>query len=49
MITAIVQARMGSQAAGKVLMSVEGKPMLWHLVNWLSGRSCGENSHATRG
>ena len=36
MIAAIVQARMGSsRLPGKVLMPVEGKPMLWHLVGRL--------------
>jgi spore coat polysaccharide biosynthesis protein SpsF (cytidylyltransferase family) len=36
MIIAIVQARMNSnRLPGKVLKDIEGKPMLWHIVNRL--------------
>lgn len=36
-IIAIVQARMGSKRLpGKILMEIEGKPMLWHVVKRVS-------------
>ena len=36
MITAIIQARMGStRLPGKVLMKIEGKPMIWHVIDRL--------------
>jgi len=36
MIAAIIQARMTStRLPGKVLMDIEGKPMIWHVVNRL--------------
>lgn len=35
-ITAIIQARMGSKRLpGKILKTIQGKPMLWHIVNRL--------------
>ncbi len=35
-ISAIIQARMGSERLpGKVLMNIEGKSMIWHIVNRL--------------
>lgn len=35
-VIAIIQARIGStRLHGKVLMDIEGKPMLWHLINRL--------------
>lgn len=36
-VTAIIQARMGSKRLpGKILKNIQGKPMLWHIVNRLN-------------